>query len=103
MAADPADSAMLKALLPASVNEVPAGIDKSCPLTPASVSVFAPEVFNVTPMPLLTNLNVAICCVGTLFTIGVGVTLPSKIKASVVDAVAAVGRIGDQLVGTCQS
>ena len=47
-AADPADSAILKALLPARVNEVPAGIDKSCPLTPASVSVFAPEVFNVT-------------------------------------------------------
>src|SRR5258706_14449290 len=98
---EPDATEIARTVLPASVSDVRAATLK---LPPEIVNVCAPnvEALSVTAI-LLTKPSVAIVCVGTFVTIGDGVVLPSKINMSVVVAAAALGRTGDQLVGSCQS
>src|SRR2546430_4510632 len=88
----------------ASDNDVPLGtLSRSAPPLPEIVNVLSPlgsvAALKVTNAPRI-NSSCAISCVGTLVTVGEGVTPPSNSSTS---AVLAGLRVGDQLVAICQS
>src|SRR5204863_8321529 len=82
---------------PARVSCVPLGMSRSVPVLPLNVKD-EPKVLgpSVTYAPLVKR-NAASVSVGTLLTMGDGVTLPSKMRTSLV---AGLRRTGDQFVDT---
>src|SRR5258708_1169611 len=100
---EPGATEIVRTVLPASVNDVPAATLKP---PPEIVNVLSPAgivaALSVTKAPPVRSSS-AIVCVGTFVTIGDGVVLPSKINMSVVVAEPPLARTGAQLLASSQS